>query len=225
MMRRRFRRRASWTYSDSQQMLIQNGSSTSYVWLLPPGRVQFLLNQQRRDRLTFAGAHLWLTFYWKSVAGSSAGNLPDADFGIFKSTIADAITNVPDITPMESQWNQPSTPGSLTTWEDDDDDGTNPFLWQHHIKGMSPPNACVGTFGLPSSNVGFNQTDLLGAGTADSPLFACRKFSVTQEWQPDVVVRSKRRLQKGEGVLLAMGGVPGFGQEIHCEVKLRSLTS
>lgn len=200
MMRRRFRRAGpKWTYSDQGTISITSGSPTTigFIWLFPPARAQFIMNTKQRDSLLYCGSHIWLDFFWKNT-GNGTG-LPDCHFGVFKTVIT-STGDQPDLSPMLGQWTQPSTPATITSWDEDDDDGTNPFLWQHFIKGFSPPNAVVRTDG----SVDHNQTMNLGTGSSDNPTFMCRKFNVTQEWQPDVVIRSKRRLRKGEGIVLAM---------------------
>lgn len=159
-----------------------------------------MMNTKGRDRMQFSGAHLWFDFYWENKAAGTG--LPDVQFGIYKSEII-SDTGLPDSTPIDGQWKEPATPASLTSWDEDDDDGTEPFLWQHWIKGMSPPNALINTTGF--TNPAFaNQANVMGVGTTDNPVHACRKFMVTQEWQPDVIVRTKRTLHKGEGVVLVM---------------------
>lgn len=231
---RRFRRRkkrVSWSYSDEVTLLVEGAAGStlfSYVWLLPPARAQFMMDTASRDSIVFAGCHLWLDFYWRNVGAQTT--LPDVDFGIFK-TVQQGGGNSPDLNPMLGQWKQPATPAALTSWLELDDDGTEGFLWSHHIKGMTPPNAVVNTNGANTvggnSQNTTNQAIGIGVGTADAPSFVCRKFAVTQEWQPDVVVRSKRRLQKDEGIILAMAATPSQANTQACvlETHFRTLTS
>lgn len=234
--RRRRRRSAKWTYCDSTVMSLSTGSvvvggePVSWVWLMPPARAQFLMDTLMRDRIQFSGAHMWLDFWWQNTNGSATG-LPDVDFGIIKTTIADPSSNQPDLTQMVGQWDQPETSATLTSWEGDEDDGTESFLWSHHIKGQSPPNAIVSilnpdTGSTVNRNV-VNQSQLIHQGDIDNPHMVCRKFHVTQEWQPDVVVRAKRRLQKGEGILLYSclpGGPPASGLTAITQVRFRTLS-
>lgn len=232
-MRTRFRRKrasAKWTFADSQTLEVDASTPSpfqAFAWLYPPARAQFLMNTRNRDRLGFRGAHLWLDFFLYNSGGPEA--MPDVDFGVFKTTIA-AVGDQPDLTPMLGQWKQPATPATLTSWEEDDDDGTNPFLWQHHIKGMSPPNAIVNAVpGLSTANdASFiaNQAVNMRAGDSDHIVYACRKFFVTQEWQPDVVIRSRRTLMKGEGIVLCMQVVtaPAGSMRVYCNTHFRSLT-
>lgn len=200
MRTRRRGRRAAWTYANAGSMELGGAIAniTQYVWLMPPGRAQYLADAKSRDSITFVGAQLWLDFHWENRG--SAASLVDVDFCVYKATIVDPVGNLPDFSPIESQWEEPPTPASLTAWEEDTDDGNYGFLWQHHIKGTTPANAQVVN---QSTSNAWNQTNIIGAGTSDSPAWVCRKFYVTQEWQPDVVIRSKRRLAKGEGILLA----------------------
>lgn len=234
MMRRRGRRRsAKWTYSNSQTLSVTSASqgtgvqNVDFAWIYPPARAQFIMNTKQTDRLQFAGCHLWLDFWWNNH--STATGLPDVSFTMYKSDIV-SDTGLPDFTPVNSQYTEPSTPASITSWEEDDDDGTNPYLWQHWVKGMSPPNAVVATkdFGTASgawNGHTANQSNLMPDGSIDSPVYMCRKFYVTQEWQPDVIVRAKRRLQKGEGIVLVMG-VTGASEFLssNCNLHWRCLS-
>lgn len=210
MMRRRFRRRAGpkWTYANSQELLVDSshgttiGSSTmvaDFTWLLPPARAQFLMNTRNRDRMQFSGAHIWLDFAWRETGDSNPHALPDVNFAIMKSEVI-GDTGLPDLSPLLGQWTEPSTPASITSWEEDDDDGTNPFLWQHYIRGISPLNMFTQTL---SGGHTFNQTTFIQAD-GEEAVWMCRKNYVTQEWQPDVVVRSRRTIRKGEGIVLCM---------------------
>lgn len=234
MMRRRRRRMGpKWTYSDSVSMSITSagpfltpgGLSANFCWLLPPGRAQFLMNTKMRDRMQFSGAHLWLDFFWKNTAASQGLN--DVNLAVYKTEII-GTGDVPDFSPMDGQWKQPSTPSNITSWNEDDDDGGAPFLWQHWIKGSSPPNAEVRN--LPTASGGtdqalWNQSLSMLGGNDANPTYMCRKFLVTQEWQPDVVIRSKRRIQKGEGIALVMTSIPpGVGLASFLNIRLRTLT-
>lgn len=229
MMRRRGRRRrAAWSYADSFILDINSASPNAVVsqWLLPPARAQYLADARQKDRITFVGAHLWFDFFWKNTSGAQQ-QIPDVDWAIFKSTIADPAASTPDQSPIFGQWDQPPTPAAFTSWEEDSDDGGYPFLWQHHIKGFSPPNAMVGTYSESDPEAVNNQIDRIQTGTSDFVKYVCRKFSVTQEWQPDVVIRSKRRLFKGEGILLAgimPAGAPPSGLSCQLDVRVRVLT-
>lgn len=223
MMRRRRRRKATWAFADAGSLV--NGPAGTLqiasLWLLPPARAQFIMNTKQRSSLTFAGAHLWLDFQWKITGANVA--LPDVDFGIFRTDM-DQPGDIPDVDFMNNQWTVPSTPASITSWNEDDEDGTEAFLWQHHIKGMSPPGIHVSTDG--DAQV-WNQVNVVGGSTLNdgAPAYVCRKGFVTQEWQPDVVVRSKRRLMKGDGICIAMASTPPANCNVQCNVHWRVLTS
>lgn len=226
MMRARGRRSrpARWSYADSTGLSVSNGTPTAFVWLLPPARVSFMLSQRGRgNSMVFAGAHLWLDFDWAS-SNSSVQGLPDVDFGVIKTTISDPTAFTPDLSLVDAQWDQPSTPATLTSWDEDDDSGVDSWLWQHHIKGQTPPNFHIQAGGDGAGEL-FNQQQDIGGGSSDSPAHMCRKFHVTQEWQPDVVIRSKRRLQKDEGILLYMNAQISVAQVFATlDVRLRTLT-
>lgn len=234
MMRRRGRRRFAgpkWTFSNSTNFNVDSTGPQSspgglyydYAWILPPARAQFMMNTKGRDRMQFAGCHLWLDFFWRNT-GTATG-LPDVSFMMYKSEIV-ADTGLPDPTPIDGQWKEPATPASLTSWDEDDDDGTEPYLWQHWIKGSSPPNAIVNTGGVMFSGSDIqNQGVQMQAGTTDTPTYACRKFMVQQEWQPDVIVRTRRRITKGEGIVLVMAVIaPSSNLHSNLNVHWRTLT-
>lgn len=223
-MRRRFRRSAArWSYADAGLLQINQGSTsaTAHIWILPPARVAYMLSQRGRgNSLIFAGCHLWLDFLWGM---HSTNVLPDVDLGVIKTTISDPTSFAPDLSLVEAQWDQPSTPATLTSWDEDDDSGIDSWLWQHHIKGSSPPNAVVRDTSALKGNQFVNVPD----ASTDNIGIVCRKFMVSQEWQPDVVIRSKRRLQKDEGILLYMNlptGIPAASMNIELDVHLRTLT-
>lgn len=224
--RGRRRRRARWSYADAGSLVVDSTTAggTGWMWILPPARVSFMLSQRGRgNSLVFAGCHLWLDFYWRNEG--QAASLTDCEFGVIKTTISDPAAFTPDLSLVDAQWDQPSTPATLTSWDEDDDSGVDSWLWQHHIKGTSPPNALI----RPEVSSGldvYNQNNIMEQGSTDTPTYVCRKFHVTQEWQPDVVVRSKRRLQKDEGILLYMNStITQAAFTAICNVHLRTLTS
>lgn len=232
MMRRRRRRAARWNYADGAQLDIDSGTAQGlqYLWILPPARVQYLLGTKGRgNSLVFAGCHLWLDFWWENTGGITA--LQDVDFGVVKSTIADPSTHTPDLSQSIAMWEQPNTPATLASWDEDDDSGVDSWLWQHHIKGQAPANNVVNVlntgFSSGAGNVGNQGSARIDQATSDDPLQQCRKHWVTQEWQPDVVIRAKRRLQKDEGILFYMicrGFASLSGCHAKLDIRLRTLT-
>lgn len=229
MRRRRFRRRAKWMYSDAASISLAStsillaGQFFNYLWLLPPARANYLMTTRGRDRLTFAGAHMWLDWLWKGQNPGGQTLFP-TDFAVYKSKIVDPAALTPDFTTMIGQWDQPATPSTITSWDEDDDDGTQSFLWQHHIQGQTPPNAIV----QDGSATNGNQYGGFPGISGDASMFICRQFFVSKEWEPQVVVRTKRRLQRDEGIVLVMtafqgdvaAGITGF-----LNVRLRTLVS
>lgn len=238
MMRRHFRRRrrASWTYSNSEELSITSASPTlgsiqyDSSWLYPPARAQFIMDTRTSSRLTFAGCHLWLDFAWRCTANSPL-SMPDVNFCIYKTQSAAGSTAPdPDATLAEAQWTTPATPATITSWEENDDDGTESYLWQHWMRGNGPPNSIIWqSGGAPSgaTQVINNQGNLIDGKGVDNVTQVCRKFQVTQEWQPDVTVRAKRRLNKGEGIAIFMwvAGTVASGMQVACPMRWRCLTS
>lgn len=211
--RSRFRRRMGpkWGYAKSGLMTVVDGQltdSTVATWLLPPGRAQYLMETRNRDSLQFAGCHLWLDFHWIAPSGGGGGfrGIPDTTFYVMKDTTSGGLADVP-LHNDEDPWAEPNYPSNITNWNESTlDDGTEPFLWTHWIKGMSPPNAFVGTYDYNSgTNAASNQGDRIGSsGTEGQNEYLCRTFSTRMEWQPDVVIRTKRRLVKNEGIAITM---------------------
>lgn len=214
------RRRATWAYADARALVTSSGGGNTITsaWILPPARVQYLCDTDRVSTITFEGCHLWLDFWWSNT-GVTTG-IPDVDFYIIKSEYDDAGQSAYFFNP----WQEPSLPAAITAWtETPDEDGTGPFLWCHHIKGQSPPNSQVLTYTDSSSIEAANQCTLIHSGSVDSPIDVCRKFQVAAEWQPDVVVKTKRRLQKSEGILLVMSS-PGVADSVRCNLSARFRT-
>lgn len=227
MYRRRFRsrrRRSTWGYANEDLLQASGATPVSYVWLLPPGRVNFLADTDRVPAIGFTGCHLWLDFNWINTGTASA--LPDVTLYAIvsqqepNSETPTEIDNIP--------WGAPSLPSAITTWDQHDEDGTESFLWVHHIKGQSPPNALVSL----GSSVGMdgpfqNQYDAISPGSEGSPAIVCRKFFVAAEWQPDVIIKTRRRVWKDEGIALVMRAdtPPGGGITASLAVRYRTLVS
>lgn len=224
MMRRRRRSRSTWSFADGNQMVQPSGTANGvFAWILPPGRVNYLCDTDRVDSLVFKGCHLWMDFYWSNQNNADEG-LPDVTMYIIASQ-QDAAGDPVEIN--LNPWSQPSTPSTIASWENAETDGTDSFLWCHHIKGISPPNALVNTNGADAAGGGraaaSNQYIELGAGASDHPAFLCRKFYVTQEFQPDVVVRTKRRLRKDQGIVLFMRNDTAANVDTHIDERHRVL--
>lgn len=223
MMRRRSRRsRATWGFADAAALNIPAGSlagAHAYFWIVPPGRINYLCDTDRVSKVGFRGAHLWLDFNWVGVAAGAS--LPDVTCYAMKSQqdLAGAPTVVD-----RNPWSTPETPASLTSWDAaGQEDGTDSFLWTHHIKGSTPPNAGL-ILTTPSAG---NQTFSVGGNaSSDNVGFVCRKWFVTQEWQPDVMIRSRRSLTKEDGIAIIFSidtANPNVG--VNVNVRARCLLS
>lgn len=217
---RRRRSRSVWAFSTAQALLLNSAGQYSYFWILPPGRVNYLCDTDRVDSLVFNGAHLWLDFHWVQV---STNSLPDVTmFAIVtEAELGGEPADIGEFGPFD----QPSTPSSITEWNDAPNiDGTDSFLWSHHIKGSSPPNAVVWTQNYQGSagNQYINTNS-----DADHAALVCRKFSVAAEWQPDVIIKSRRRLKKDEGIAFIMQSDTAITSNdvVHLEAHCRTLVN
>lgn len=224
-MRRSFRRRgrrATWGYANEDLMQASAGSSTtSYTWLLPPGRTNFLCDTDRVPAITYMGTHMWLDFDWVNT-NASAQSLCDVTFYVIVSQQAPQADS-----PAETDnipWGAPQLPSAISSWDEHEEDGTESFLWIHHIKGNTPPNSII----RPLSNSGLaviNQNTFIDGGSSDQPSYVCRIFDVRAAWQPDVIIKSRRRVWKDEGVALVMrtDSIPAPGVTVNCAVRYRTL--
>lgn len=222
--RRGFRRsRSTWAYADSELVQVNSGGQVSFTWLLPPGRTSYLCDTDRVSALTYMGSHLWLDFSWVNT-GAQTG-IPDVTFYAIVSDLVESGTTPSNL--LYQPWHQPPLPSAITSWDENDeyDDGTQAFLWTHHIKGASPPNAQVATFGNTSPNSADNQPGFISASSGvDAPVQLCRKFHVAAEWQPDVIIKSRRRLKKDQGVLFVMSADVAITSSVNCQLVVRSRT-
>lgn len=230
-MRRRFRtrgkgRKPTWAYAHAMTLLAaDNALTTTFVggWLLPPGRVRWLCEDWKQASITHVTTHMWLDFHWISPSGGGGGHrgIPDVYFYAIKSNSSRATGGEGPIMNDMNPWSTPNFPSAITDWEDEtDDDGTDSFLWCHRMKGMSPPNADVGTYTYTGdAKQGANQTDqMFSSGTEGVNNYMCRTFSMRAEWQPDVIIRAKRRLLKDDGIalFLAVRGDTGVSAHLEC---------
>lgn len=232
------RRRASWGYADFTNLQVSADPANVQAagfFILPPGRAQYLMEAGRKDRLTVKTIHMWLDFRWVCFAGSFTNpqQIPDVELYVRKGT-----SRHDDVTPdmetsgalVSSPFAAPTVPSQVTTWaEAPADDGTDSFMWCHAIKGMSPPNGVVAavTISPPTAPNTYGYGNQYGymfrENDGQGDLMLCRTFSVRAEWQPDVIIRSARRLQKGEGIMLGMNVYTVAGQgHIAAQLDVRS---
>lgn len=227
MMRRRRRRRATWGYANGDLLSLNAATPTDWSWILPPGRVNYLCDTDRVDSILFMGCHLWLDWDWVN-AGSTTEALFDARFYVVASQL-----NTTGDAPIELSLNpfsEPSTPASITSWQEFDTDGTDSFLWSHFIKGQSPPNYLVLTQSWNNSPTkGGNQREQIYPkdDSFDTLSSMCRNFDVRAAWQPDVRIKSKRRLRKDTGIALVVQAetTPTGNSGAHLGVRTRVLLS
>lgn len=241
---RRFRRRrarAAWAHAGAFTMSVDPGNAVgggatniSYLWLIPPARVSFLCDTDRVDHLGYRGSLVWLDFHWKGEVASpgNAHDLPDVAFYAMVSQADN--TGVPIMaTDFEDPWGEPIQPALVTSWDGNPEtEGTDAFLWCHILKGLTPPNSIVNVWNTGQSSGAANASNqssrIDGSNSSTVVPRVCRTHSVRAEWQPDIHIKTRRRLRKDEGVALVMGiATPAYNQKVQaiCDVKFRTLVS
>lgn len=214
-MRRRGRgRKASWEWSNTFT-LVGVDTPAQYAlktWaladLLPQPRVDFLCEARGSDSLVHVETLLWLDFHWAITSGNGQPFTyfpPAVDFFIIKSTVEE--TQPTAFAGDYAPYAQPIVPSAITSWSStatEDSDGLDPYLWTHHID----PFLCNSLI----TNVGISEVSGLasGQGNAQAAMAvaanqtAVLKYSndVRMAWQPDVVVKAKRKVKKNEALKL-----------------------
>lgn len=197
------RSRSAWVWADSQSMALQDGPTIAWnsLPLLKPGRTKYLCDSDKTDHITVTGILLWLDFHWEA-GNSNPTTLNDVE--LFVQVVEEDLAGnaATEYTPFLP----PQPPGTLASWDTSVTDGLDSFLWCHFIKGASPPNYQVFTKSYNQSpDKGGNQKNTVGAADSDYPQYGvCRTFRVAAEWQPDVHIKTRRRLGPNEGIILGM---------------------
>lgn len=207
-MRRRFRRRkASWIWADSDTLsAVDNLSVNTPTYasspnLLPCKRVDWLLDNQGRDRMVVKRILLWVCASVQIPSGA-AGSIvvPDMQLYVIKTSAdpSQAATTV-----QYQPFSNPAAPSGVTNWVGTGGtDGTDPFLWCHYMF-------------VPEENTPGGLSTTLGVGTVTSSNTAAgigRGASVTGYWSsptsvspalsPNVDIRVSRRLMKNDELQL-----------------------
>jgi len=241
------RRHPQWNWATSLDItLTDDGTQTPgtplslAVELLPAARVQYLCGVRNRDHITVAGILLWLDFTWSLEGANGAGELvaveaspQSVDFWIMRSQ-SDANVAATDTPVLYAPFHEPVVPSAITTWnsatDDEPFDGTDPFLWVHHQTGYAPNEVSFQTSGDSNStygNTAFYLQSALGMEAILNPIQAVR-----QAWAPDVFVKTRRRLDKTNNLLIGLNtqattiyGIPsggtgalGYGLGVHARV-------
>ena len=203
----RRRRRASWEYAGNDVTnILDNGTpgdpAFRLIWLFPPGRTNYLCETRGKDAITHSTTLLWLDFQWNGEAeGFSGPQLIAPTYFYILKTKQDANDNTAE---QFSPYATPPVPSAVTDWTSglDEDDGTEPFLWTHYIDPLQ-----AGTASPIYANAALS--DLWSAGGNADQYIANGRIAypntVRQAWQPDVVVKAKRRMAKTEGIALVFG--------------------
>lgn len=202
---RRRRQRLAWNWAASGTLSITDSGTTpgnfvSTAGLLPPARVDWLLESGRgRNHITVHKMLLWLNFWISNNTGAAANMVPEINLWTIKTKfdgngnaafyggIGAGTTAFP--------YAVPATPNAVASWTSasfDESDGLDPFLWTHAI--------------FPAQ---FTSNAQLAANT-QTPYPNAATVAARPAYQPDVVISSKRRLEKGESILFGISN-PGNG--------------
>lgn len=203
-MKRRRRARPRWVHAGTQETTFtpnQEGGITNVTaaLLLPPERVRYLCDTGQKDHLTTSAILIWLDFY--VVADGSATTVDTqqtaspVDFYIMK-TAFDTSTPPTDVPLNFLPYREPDVPSLITSWDTqgDEPDGLDAYLWTHHLGPIQLVN-------MDNQNASYNASDK--AGSKSQGIGYVKSYSsVRQMWQPDIVVKTRRRLAKNEGIFL-----------------------
>lgn len=224
MMRRRFRkRRAQWCYADNGAMFITDTASGD-LWtanvLVPPSYVQYLCNTRKTDHLTIKGILLWLNVYVKNstevaIFGPIA---PALDLYVIKSAVDSS--NVADVEFLP--YVQPPAPNAYTgpSWPADDylPSGLDPFMWTTRLWPLYErgerawPISWSGVNNAATAVGPFEQNNSARVGsTAVDGYWAIGGRHVQDPYQPSVRIKTRRRLERNQGLTIGMhlDGVDG----------------
>lgn len=228
-MRRRFHRRAraAWAWASPSIIQITGGNTTNdfgYTWLLPPGRVEWLLdNQLRRNSFTVKRILVWAYYSWTNTDGNnSAIQAPTQELFIIKSR-EDALAPGPggDTAFKYLPYAQPPLPGSITSsWDEalDTGDGLDPYLWTGVL-----PNPTLPIPASPATNVLSYPTPwpyITGEGIVASSQLGCEAGYGVNTPTHDITV--KRKLAKGEGILFGCHASAAFNTNLTFQVALKT---
>lgn len=221
MRRRRGRgRRSSWNWAYSGTLILVDTSASVAEQIVSPNLFPaartdwFLENGRGRDHMTVTGILMWLQLSIGNQSTTTAyGLASELNFWVQKYKADNVAGQSPA---AATPYGQPSTPASVTSWTTftaaDEQDGLDPFLWTHYLNPgcvMAASSQAVATG--DSIGYGSNQMYELGAAVAPNIPQVCYPPTVRAAWQPDVVIKSKRRLMKGEGLQLGMSIPAGNG--------------
>lgn len=147
--------------------------------VLPEGIVQYFGKSGERG-LTMKGIRLWLNHWWGQGSAASSNTMPPAYLGIVKVTSSDTGISAQNM----DMFAQPATPSAVASWTDAPQ-GRRDYLW----RGCVFPRV-----GALISGVNFNTV----APSISANTFYYDGLNVTQPYQPQVEVRTKRRMRPGD---------------------------
>jgi len=193
MKRRRRRASVNWIWAKQAQNQAVFGEtgpadgSGGEIWLLPPTRVNNLLQYRTRNALTVKRTLLWLNTWFVNSSSAQVELALGTNFTLYirktKELNANGFSTASSAPNPYAEPPLPMNVGAAGGWDyqDDDADGTEPFLWSCPIFTASANTLLV----LPAGN---------GTPLQYAPMVAA--------YQPTVDLRVRRRLQKDEGLAL-----------------------
>lgn len=223
--RRNHRPRSHWNWAISFALtMVDNGTTSNAlntIALLPPPRVDWLLESGRgRSHLVVTGILMWLDCWILNPSASAQTMVNELNFWVTKVK-TDVTSAVPGATDFLQPYSAPSPPASVLSWtteSTDENDGLDPFLWTHFLNPQNQERSYGSNGGYSPGIVGTNP---------NQNIIPMHPVAVRAGWQPDVHIKTKRKLVKGEGLSFGFGTPAGNGNglEYICQVRARVLTT
>lgn len=231
MRHRRRGPRSAWNWAARGNIVMtDNGDPGAPIGIsdpafLPAGRVDWLLESGRgREHLTVTGILLWLDFYVLNEDDQAVHPMVGAmDFAIIKG-YDDGTTTTPALSGVVHPFNPPATPSNVTNWSvgaTDENDGLDPYLWTHT---MNPALSSFRSWGTANGFAPILAQQVIGGQPQvanDCPL------AVRAGWQPDVHIKTRRRMRKRENLTFCMTAASGLGNglQYNLNYSVRILTT
>lgn len=209
-MTRRFRgrkrRRAQWDWAESLFITAEDPGGTigTRIWtggpLLPEGRVKWLCDTRKMDHITTSAILLWVDALAyladDSAGGPSHNTIPPFEFYIIKSTLDEQGNAAQDFLPFQS----PQVPSLVTDWTSggESSDGLDPYLWTHVLSPFVAGTTATSLDYLGTGVAGASNAQAIIASVNQSGASIQYDRNVRMSWQPDVVIKTKRRLLRNE---------------------------
>lgn len=227
MVRKR-RRLATWNWASAGTIVIADTTNSpqtiASVNIFPPARTDWLLENGRgRKSLTVKKILLWLQAYVVNPSTNLVEIPSSMDFSLQRINQDSAGTISPG---LQAPYAAPVLPSAMTSWTvggADEEDGLNPYLWTHRWWPSYQAGTQSGSVTLATGAAATNS----GAYVQENSSGISTPMRVTQGWQPDVVVRSSRRLVRGQGIgfFVTMNSGASTNMTYNVQYACRVLTS